>query len=253
VLIGVLPVIKGTGYALLPVVVVAIAGLLLRRRDRRTLLTAGLVAVAFIATQAIWGEIAPHFGRATYTTPGGGSPVSGSSVLHAPGLFITYLWQVFLPKLPFMADHFQQAWPVYGIYIERGWAAFGWYTILFAQPVYWVITAISLLAIPLGLLAMRGHWSWVKRHWLEILVVVLVPVAVIAAVENAFTTPGMRPILAEMGRYAFTAIGALAMIAMGAMYGFGRRVAPVAMIALVVAAAVLTYASQLLTLRGFFT
>ncbi len=78
------------------------------------------------------------------------------------------------------------------------------------------------------------------------------PVAVIAGFAAAYYTPGARPVIAEFGRYAFPAIGPIALLVVGAPACVrpapdavcGRRAA-VAMIAL-------SYASQLLTLTGFY-
>jgi hypothetical protein len=82
---------------------------------------------------------------------------------------------------------------------------------------------------------------------------VLVPVAVIGAVEAAYFTPTPRQVLSEFGRYLFPAITALAAIAVGSCLGLGRRWAPVAAVALAMAVVVLDYASQLLSLAGFYT
>jgi hypothetical protein len=90
------------------------------------------------------------------------------------------------------------------------------------------------------------------RIW-ELLVLALLPAAVIAGVESAFATELPRPVLAEMGRYLFPAISALAILAVGATIGVGRRRAISLATGVVAAEFVLLYASQLLELRGFYT
>jgi hypothetical protein len=152
-----------------------------------------------------------------------------------------------------MADHFVNTWPFFNIYVERGWASFGWYAIQFPRPVYVVILALMALAFVLALAAARRERQWVRRHWLELLILVLTPLGVVAAVESAFSTPVMRPVLAEMGRYAFPAISALAVLTVAATFGAGRRRAVVLATSLVAAEMVIAYASVLLTLRGFYT
>ena len=89
------------------------------------------------------------FGRTSFTTPGGISPTASGGIvgnaLSDPGLYVSYLWQVFLPRLPFMSDLHPQKLPAFDIYVERGWAAFGWYAVKFPQWVY-VLIALALLA-----------------------------------------------------------------------------------------------------------
>jgi hypothetical protein len=93
----------------------------------------------------------------------------------------------------------------------------------------------------------------VRRHWVELSLLLLTPVAVIAAVESAFSTRGIRLVLAEMGRYSFPAIVAMAVLAVAATFGVGRRRAAMLATGLVAAEMVFAYASVLLLLRGFYT
>jgi hypothetical protein len=119
-----------------------------------------------------------------------------------------------------------------------------------------VYEVIVLVTIAVGALGVRTGWryrDWVRRHWLEVTFVALVPVTVIAAVESAYYTTAPRPLLAEFGRYLFPAITALAAIAVGSCLGLGKRWAPVAATALAAAVIVLNYASQLLSLASFYT
>jgi hypothetical protein len=252
VLLGLLPVIKGTGYELYPIAAIAALGALLRFRDRRTVLGIALFVASGLVVQVVWSQVAPSFGHTTFTTPGGGAPTSASA-LSTPGLYASYVWQIFLPKLPFMHDHFVQTWPFFNIYVERAWASFGWYTIVFPRYVYGLIVLAMAGAIVLGLVAMRREWPWVRTRIWELLVLALLPAAVIAGVESAFATQLPRPVLAEMGRYLFPAISALAILAVGATIGVGRRRAASLATGVVAAEFVLLYASQLLELRGFYT
>jgi hypothetical protein len=251
-LLGALPIIKGTGYELYPIAAIALVGAIVRARDRRTLLNAGLVVLSGLVVQVVWSQLAPSFGHTTFTTPGGGAPTSASA-LSTPGLYLTYLWQIFLPRLPFMTDHFIQTWPFFNIYVERAWASFGWYTIEFPRYLYGLIVVAMATAIILGIWAIRREWPWARTRLWELLVLALLPVAVIAGVESAFATNLPRTILAEMGRYLFPAISALSILAVGATLGVGRRRAVSLATGVVVAEFVLVYASALLELRGFYT
>ena len=66
---------------------------------------------------------------------------------------LSYLWQTFLPPLPFMTDLFAgSSLPVMDTYIREGFASFGWYTMEFAPWVYRGI-AVALLALGASALA----------------------------------------------------------------------------------------------------
>jgi hypothetical protein len=171
-----------------------------------------------------------------------------------PGRFLVYLWQLFLPRLSFMGELFPPGWPFFQIYIQRGWASFGWYTFDFPRWVYGAIVVAMAVAGLLALLAAARNLSFVRRHGFELAVIVLFPVCVLVAVEAAFFTPTAgRTVVAEQGRYIFPAITALAAIAVAGTFGFGRRWQIPLATALVVAMMALCYASQLLTLGSFFT
>jgi hypothetical protein len=251
--LGVLPVIKGTSYSLWVVAALALLAILVRDRSRTALVGVAVATLALVAVQLGWSSVAADFGRTTFTTPGGGAPIS-ASLWSSARMSLGYLWQIFLPPLPGMVDHYpSNPWPGYTIYVVRGWASFGWYDIVFPRIVYAAILAgIAGTAISGAVLA-RRHRDWLRRNWVLVLTLVATPIIVVAGVERAFATPGQRPIIAEMGRYLFPAIGALALLAVGSFRAWGERWAARLTVGVVVSEMVLTYASQLLTLRGFYT
>jgi hypothetical protein len=176
----------------------------------------------------------------------------GGALGDVPG-FLSYLWQVFLPRLGFMAPHFTSSvYPAYSIFVIRGWAAFGSYTATFPSWVYWVITAAMLSVIPLGAVAARMERGWVRAHLPELIALVAMPVAVVVGFEAAYYTPGIRPVIAEVGRYAFPAIGPLALLALGALHAFGRRLMVDVAAGVIVALIGLSFASQLLALTSYY-
>jgi len=252
--LGVLPVIKGTAYALYVVAALALPALLVKHRSRAVLIGIAATVTAVVLVQIGWSELAPGFGRTTFTTPGGGAPISGPSLFSSAGTSLSYIWQIFLPVLPSMYDHYPlDDWPAYTIYIVRGWASFGWYDIVFPPIVYTTIIAGMVATAVAGLVFARRRFDWVKSNWVVVVTLLVTPVIVIAAVERSFATVGQRSVIAEMGRYLFPAIGALALLAAGAFWAWRERWAAQITTAVVVVLMVLTYASQLLTLRGFYT
>jgi hypothetical protein len=177
-----------------------------------------------------------------------------NEALHDIPGFLSYLWQVFLPRLPFMARHFPASeYPAFSIFVERGWGSFGSYAVTFPKWVYAVILTAMLSAIPLSVWAARREWVWVRSHAPELVVVIAMPVAVIVGFEAAYYTPGIRPVIGEVGRYAFPAIGPLAVLVVGALHAAGRRYILGVGVGLLVAMIALSYASQLLTLSAFYS
>jgi 4-amino-4-deoxy-L-arabinose transferase-like glycosyltransferase len=252
-----LPAMKGTGFALYPAAVVGLAGMVRRRRRRADLPAYAAVAGAGSALAGLWAFVAGRLDTEPFTTPGGGAGAGLSGtverVLDAPSGFLSYTWQTFLPRLSFMADLRLQGWPAYDIYIQGGWAAFGWLVARFPPWVYQVIAAVSLLAAALCALAVWRERRQAHALGWELSVLLLVLAGVVGGVAAVYFTTTPTPNPAEQGRYIFTALVPLAAIAAGSSFAFGRRLAPVWGTALVAAVMGLGYASQVLTLAWFFT
>jgi hypothetical protein len=206
------------------------------------------------ALRRTWRPIASV--AASGAAAGGSAAVAGSSVSLAkadPFGYLGYLWQVFLPRLPSMARHFETSVPpAFLIYVERGWGAFGWYDVLFPRWLFLTIFAVMMLVLALAPVAAFTERAWLRRHWREALVIVLCPISVVAAVEAAFYTPGSRAAVAEFGRYAFPAIVPLSLILVGSLHAFGRRSALLAGTVLLTAMIALSVGGQLRELTGFY-
>ncbi|HEX3391761.1 MAG TPA: hypothetical protein VHS55_04300, partial [Solirubrobacteraceae bacterium] len=255
--IAVAPLMKETGYEIYPAVAIGLLGIGWRHHrlaDTRAWIA---LAAAFVAVREGWSLLQPVFyPPVAGHSVGGGVSAAGAltTAEHMPGRFLVYLWELFLPRLSFMGSLFPPGWPFRAIYAVRGWGSFGWYTWIFP---YWVYTAIIVAMGFVGLLALsaavRERLAARVRSF-ELIVIALFPICVLVAVEAAFFAPdGGRTVVAEQGRYIFPAIAALATIAVGGTFGFGRRwQAPLATV-LVVAMIGLSYASQLLTMSSFFT
>jgi hypothetical protein len=267
-LLAALPQVKGTIISLYPVAAVALAATIWRHhlpamrqraggwwtRARALTGIAALVAVglgvrqvALHITAAFAGERTEVVGRTA------GSINAGRVALEHPLSYLSYLWQVFLPRLPHMSPHFEgTGWPAFVIFVERGWGAFGWYDVLYPRWVFVVIACVMGLIGVLGLLALRRHWAFVRAHALEAVLLVAMPLAVVAGVEAAFYSGGLRTFLPEFGRYAFPAIAPLAVLVVAALHGLRQRLALYAGTALLVATLMLSYAGMLLTLTRFY-
>jgi hypothetical protein len=250
-----LPIVKGTAYSLYPVAGLALVATLWRHHRRADLPGLGAFAVAALAVREVSVNLAGVFRPSAAAATAQTSSPSGAlhEVIAHPLGYAGYLWEVFLPRLSFMAPHFETPGiPAFTIFVERGWGAFGWYDVLFPHWVYSTILVVMLIVPVLGVIAMYREWPFVRSNALELGLVVLIPIAVIAAFEAAFYTTGTRPVIAEFGRYVFPAIAPLAVLVVGVLHAFGRRRMIFAGASLLVAILALSYASQLLTLTTFY-
>jgi predicted membrane protein DUF2142 len=260
--VAVTPLMKETGYEIYVPIAVGLLGIAWRSRQwtamPRLCVFASVLVAAFVAVRGGWSLLQPVFyppvaGHAT--SPGG---ISATGVLgpaqQYPTRFLVYLWELFLPRLPFMGAHFPPGWPFKAIYVVRGWGAFGWYVWEFPNWVYQTIIVVMGACGLLALAAVLRRRKTVLARGFELAVIALFPVSTLVAVEAAFFEPvDSRTAFAEQGRYIFPAIAALAVIAVGGTFGLGRRGQVIFATALAVAVIGMSYASQWLTLGSAFT
>ncbi|HYM45712.1 MAG TPA: DUF2142 domain-containing protein, partial [Solirubrobacteraceae bacterium] len=252
------PLLKGTGYELYPPAILALAFVMLRRHGRSDWIALGILAATFVILQLGWSEVSTTLHRTVFTTPGGGTPGVSFEAFHHPKRYLSWLIRFMLPFSPSFINHDWTIvhWPFFNVYIERGFASFGWYATYFPKWVYLVIVAALACALGLGVRVLWLRREVVRRYWPEITFLVLVPVVVICSVEAAFQPAlSILPIngTPEEGRYAFPAITAVAALAIGACYGLGRRRALPLATGAVAGLIGLTLSSQLLTLSAFYT
>jgi hypothetical protein len=259
-----LPIVKGTGLSLYPVAALVFLVTLSRHHSRRDLYAFLALALGGILVAEFSSHVLSSLQPVASATGSAAISSNASAVheaLHHIPKFAVYLWQALLPRLPFMPRYFPPAThhgfalfvdPGFVIFVERGWAAFGWYDVFFPHLVYVVIFLTMVLTVPLGVWAARREWRWVRSHRFELLALIAMPVAVVMGFEAAYYEPSPRVLIAEFGRYVFPAIGPLAVLVVGALHAFGRRRMVFVGVGLTVAMIALSYASQLLTLTAFY-
>jgi 4-amino-4-deoxy-L-arabinose transferase-like glycosyltransferase len=275
--LGLLPLMKGTGFALFPAVAFALLALLARRRSLAALGSLALTAAGFGLVLGIWALVAHHFGRSVLPLPAGALAASSglspagaahsasgisaslhhfSSTLHDVYTKLIYVAEVFIPDLPGAHRDFVPGfWPFHYVYIKRGFADFGFGFVFFPEWVYTVITIVMGISAALGLCMIWRRWTAVRRHWLEAVFLLLVVLGVLGGVDFAYysATPTLPSLIPEQGRYAFTALVPLAGLAVCGLASFRRGVATVSMTLLVGAMISLAAASHLLYLAANFT
>ena len=156
---------KGTGFALVPGVALAVAVGAMRLVSRgRTGVTkagvartgvvrAGAAALTFAVPVGIWLAIA----RALDRSPVNQVPNPGAGAAQHIGL-VDYLWQFYLPKPPFLgAVPGISKLPAYDVWIKTGWGAFGWLEVRFPEWVYIVLATLTVGLILGGVWAAFGR------------------------------------------------------------------------------------------------
>ncbi|MGX6449913.1 DUF2142 domain-containing protein, partial [Patulibacter sp. S7RM1-6] len=146
--------------------------------DRRSVLPAAAAAVAgLLVTFGVWVLVS----RLTGTATSAQAAEVGSTPISLPKL-LSYVWQFYLPMLPFM-DPVQSAppLPVYDVLFKGAWGTFGWLEVNFPGWVYVVLLLLSLAVAGAAL------WSlWRDRRGLDPAIavfVVLVAVGLLAGLH----------------------------------------------------------------------
>jgi 4-amino-4-deoxy-L-arabinose transferase-like glycosyltransferase len=241
---------KATMLAFVPVLAFALVALLWRRRWRvRDWLA---MAVSGGALAAIWAVLAPTWHHTFIPVPGGGGGVAGQAPSY--GAKLSYIWQIFLPPLPFMHHDFAPGvHPVWDIYVKRAWGGFGWLDVSYPHPVF---VAIAIVMCVVAALALRGLWlerRIVRMRIPEALVLFGSLVCVLGFTHAAFARFDPAAAIQEQGRYAFPAITALAIAGVAACFGLGRRRAAVGGVVMVAAMMALSGFAQLYVFSSYFT
>jgi 4-amino-4-deoxy-L-arabinose transferase-like glycosyltransferase len=168
--VGLALVTKATALALLPpaLFALAIGAWRLRRQiSARGVALAGAALAAFGVPVLAWVLVARGAGHASYgqaaivTDGGSGSgAASGTTAAGVPTYtpsaniryIASYLWQFYLPKLPFMRDQRSlfpiiSHYPAYQVWLASGWATFGWVNVWFPAWVYRIFLGVALAIV----------------------------------------------------------------------------------------------------------
>lgn len=167
----------------------------------------------------------------------------------------SYVWQFYLPKLPFMQTlHFgiPGEKPVHTLWVVRFWADFGWLTVTLPDWIYTLIARVSAIGFVLVAVALYRERKTVMRRIPEILVCLAAVAAMIVLVHRLFF-PGSLGQMAEQGRYLFPVIGVFGAAIAGACLSAGRRYGTVLAVAAVSGVLALNAVSIGEVARQFFS
>jgi hypothetical protein len=157
--------VKATSYALIPASLFVLAVGLWRLRPRRAapaLAAAAAGAAGLLLTLGVWKVVANAAERATSAQFSAATSTTG--VLDVRAL-LSYVWQFYLPRLPFQSDFFPgpNSLPLDAIWLQQAWGSFGWLDVDMPPTLYDVliaVTAIVVLAAAVTLWRTRGTTDW---------------------------------------------------------------------------------------------
>ncbi len=242
---------------LIPGAALAVALAARRSRAWRGAVTAAVAAALPVAVYAmlnvtVWdrpalvGSAAP--GVSSGGSTGGGGPASGFSFREA----LSYVWQDYLPPLPFMHD-MTPGFPLWDRYF-KGWVGrFGWGDYGFGTWVDAGVAAVLLVLLVAAVAHVLGRREAFAARWAD-------------WVSYAAMTSGLLFLLGytgydyfkrtgagfEQGRYLLPLLPLYAALVAAGLRGLGARAGPAVAAALVVAAGGLSVWAQLLTIARFY-
>ncbi|MDA0185154.1 DUF2142 domain-containing protein [Solirubrobacter phytolaccae] len=177
-LTGVAIVIKASSYALLPPALFVVVVGLVRRGGWQPAVLARVgaaVAAGLAATVGVWFVLAAALSRPAAAQVSAASSTSGGA---DPREFVSYVWQFYLPRLPFMDDFRSVAHtiPVYDIWFKGVWGSFGWTEVLFRNRIYLLLLLVTVAVVVLAAIELwktRAGSDWAIGAFLALAAVAL--------------------------------------------------------------------------------
>ena len=243
---------KAVSFALAPAVLLVLGVSLWRSRTRRRLVTAVLVAggLALIATVGTWFVVAGNLNRSAAPQLGQATSLDG----FRPDAFASYVWQFYLPKLPFQSGYPELAdWPprAYEFWVEKSWGAFGWLEVRWPMQVYWPLSLASLAVALAALYAVLRRRAQVSVALLAFFA--LAAGALLVGLHlSEFAVLRDTHALINQGRYLFPLISLAGLAAAAALTVVPTRARPGALGASVGVLASLNLLSIGLTAARFY-
>jgi hypothetical protein len=245
---------KSGFLGLVPGVAVGVALLVWRAgpQRRRAALAGGALAAAVAAVPFLaWGVVNERVFDRTATTTGGltSSTIERSATVNDQ---LSYLWQYFLPKLPFMTDRFGP-YPLWDTYFQGFVGRLGWFQYQFPLWVHWVALGIcSVLVVLVAMAVSRAHLLRSGR-WMELATYVALFGGLVLIVNVAGYRFSLTHVASfEQTRYLFPMLGLWGLFVAVAARGAGRRWGPVVGGALVVLVMAHSLFAMLLTLQRYY-
>ena len=223
-----------------------------RRAAGRGALAAG--AVFGVATVTWFAADVLVFGRPLAAATGGMASGAVGEATSLPGQ-LSYLWQFFLPRLPFMPDAFPTYpdYPLWDVYIQGFIGRFG--SFQFGFPLWVNQVGLAVLAVVAGLAGVELARSReaLRRRWPEVCTyfTMLVGTVVLVGVTG-YRFRAVEGLNFEQPRYLFTLLPLYGAVVALAARGVGRRWGHTAGAALVAVAAWHALFGLLLSINRYY-
>jgi 4-amino-4-deoxy-L-arabinose transferase-like glycosyltransferase len=209
-----------------------------------------LAAIYVALNVTVWDRSAWGGGAELAAEVAAGKDASGGRAIGIRDQ-LSYTWQLYLPRLPFMNDQFEY-FPPWATWFKGGVGLFGWLDTPFPSWVYWLAFGI---AVPLVALAALGLWR--RRDALRGRLPELAVYAVlVAGLLGSIGVLGLRyreetGNIFEQARYLLPFLALYGAFAVTAALGAGRRARTVGGLLVLLAAAHGLFA-QLLVISRFY-
>jgi Predicted membrane protein (DUF2142) len=255
--IGLGVVTKATVAALAPGVGVALAVLLLRAAPgderRRVLRLAGIAVAAAAAPVVVYVVLnATVWDRALWSNgvPGTESATGGKPAKLKE--FLSYLWQFYLPRLPFLDDQ-QVGLPLFNVWFKGVVGRYGWLDTTFPEWVYTVALCVIGAVVALAGRALWRARRAVSRRRGEVLAYAALAGGLLLVIAwSGYSGRLSNGFIFEQARYLFPLAGLYAALIALAARGAGRRWGPAVGATLVVLACGHALLSVLLVVDRFY-
>ena len=242
--------------ALLPGALLALGLLVWRGRERDAALRGAAIAVSILALAVV---AYAALNKVAWDRPllgGGVENAARASVNITQPISVreelSYTWQLYLPRLPFMNDQFAY-FPPYAVWFKGTIGKFGWLDTYWPDWVYRVAFGVFLVLLALAAVALWRRAEGVRRRWPELLVCAVLAAGVMGSIgflgirfkrATGYDFAQARYLFSFLAFYgAFVALAAL---------GAGRRFARPLGAALVLLAMAHGLLGQLLVISRFY-
>jgi hypothetical protein len=248
---------KVTLLAFVPGLLVVLAILLARAApsDRRRVLALAGVAAGVAALPLVVYVVlnATVWDRGLWTGSVSGPATSaGGGTAASPMGYLSYLWQFYLPRLPFMTE-LQAGLPVYNVWFKGLIGRYGW---LDTTPPEWTYSVAAAIFAVIVALAGAGLWrarAALVRRRVELLAYATLVAGFVAVVGWAgYTGRLTNGFIFEQTRYMLPLAGFYAVLVALAVRGAGRALGPAVGAALVILACGHAVLSALLVADRFY-
>jgi 4-amino-4-deoxy-L-arabinose transferase-like glycosyltransferase len=243
---------KTVSVALAPAVLWVLGAWLWRNRTRRRLVAAVIVSGVLLLVGAVgtWIVVARESDRSAAPQL---TQAASLDDFH-PDAFASYVWQFYLPRLPFQTGYPElDDWPprAYEFWVEKSWGAFGWLEVRWPAAVYWPLGLAGLTVALAALFAVWRRRANVSQALLAFFALATVCLLVGLHLSEYAVLRDSHALI-NQGRYLFPLISLAGLISAAALTAVPTRARPGAVGAGVGALAVLSMFAIGLTAARFY-